>query len=127
MGKVKKSFQFKELTVWQRSVDFANQVIDLSENLETNSKHYRLIEQLESAVASISQNISEGKGRRSKKEFVQFLYISRGSLYEVITLLNIFEKRGWISTDKLQDLESEGVEIASMIKGLINSVYKHEN
>ena len=127
MPELKSSFQFKELTVWQRSVEFANQVIDLSENLETNSKHYRLIEQLESAVASIAQNIAEGKGRRSKKEFVQFLYISRGSLYEVITLLNIFEKRGWISTDKLQDLESEGVEIASMIKGLINSVYKHEN
>jgi len=68
----------------------------------------------------------EGKGRRSKKEFVQFLYISRGSLYEVITLLNIFERRKWITTLKLDQMESEGVEIASMIKGLINSIYISE-
>ena len=126
MSKKKNSFQFKELTVWQRSVDFANVVIELSENLDTNAKHYRLIEQLESAVASISQNIAEGKGRKSKKEFAQFLYISRGSLYEVITLLNIFEKRGWITSSQLSDLESEGIEIASMIKGLINTIYRSE-
>lgn len=120
-----RKFQFKELTVWQRSVDFADKLIGLAENLDTNSRHFRLIEQLESAVASISQNIAEGKGRRSKKEFVQFLYISRGSLYEVITLLNIYEKRRWISTSKLQEMESEGVEIARMIKGLINSIYRN--
>jgi len=121
-SKVAGQFQFKELTVWQRSVEYANVVIDLSENLDTNSKHFRLIEQLESAVASIAQNIAEGKGRRSKKEFVQFLYISRASLYEVITLLNIFEKREWISYKKLQEMETEGFEIASMIKGLINAI-----
>jgi four helix bundle protein len=126
LSKKRNSFQFKELTVWQRSVEFANTVIDLSENLDTNAKHYRLIEQLESAVASISQNIAEGKGRKSKKEFAHFLYISRGSLYEVITLLNIFEKRSWISKQQLEELESEGIEIASMIKGLINAIYRSE-
>ena len=124
MKKSNNKFQFKELTVWQRSVEFANIVIDLSENLNTEAKHYRLIEQLESAVASIAQNIAEGKGRRSKKEFAQFLYISRGSLYEVITLLNIFEKREWITKQQLEELESEGIEIASMIKGLINAIYQ---
>lgn len=124
MIKIKNTFQFKELTVWQRSVSFADRVIELSENLDTSAKHFRLIEQIEAAVASIAQNIAEGKGRNSKKEFVQFLYIARGSLYEVITLLNIFEKRGWISTLQLEELEAEGVEIASMLKGLINSIYR---
>ena len=71
-----RKFQLKELTVWQRSVDFADKVIGLAENLDTNSRHVRLIEQLESEVASISHSISEGKGRRSKNESVQFLYIS---------------------------------------------------
>ena len=122
----KKEFGFKNLTVWQRSIEFADTVIDLGENLDTNSKHFRLIEQLESAAASIPQNIAEGKGRRSKKEFAQFLYISRGSLYEVITLLNLFEKRGWITNQQLMEMEIEGVEIASMIKGLINALYQSE-
>jgi len=117
-------FGFKDLKVWQKSLDFADIVIELSEKLDTKSKHFRLIEQLESAVASIAQNIAEGKGRRSKKEFIQFLYISRASLYEVITLLNLFQRRGWISDEILNDLESKGFEIARMIKGLINSIIK---
>ena len=101
-------------------------MLDITENLNTNSKHYRLIEQAEAASASIAQNISEGKGRRSKKEFIQYLYISRGSLYESITLLILFHRRKWISTPTLVELEDNGVEIASMLKGLINSIYKSD-
>ncbi|MBI5605158.1 MAG: four helix bundle protein [Deltaproteobacteria bacterium] len=44
--------------------------------------------------------IAEGKGRFSKKEFVQYLYIARGSLYETMTLLEIFKRRNWISHEK---------------------------
>ena len=68
----------------------------------------------------------EGKGRRSKKEFAQYLYISRGSLYESITLLNLFQRRKWISIETMEEMEDEGVEIASMLKGLINSIYRSE-
>ena len=120
----KENFGFKKLKVWQKSLDFADKVIDRSENLNTEGKHFRLIEQLESACASIAQNIGEGKGRNSKKEFIQFLYIARGSLYETVTLLNLFKKRKWINEEQLNDFESDAFEIASMIKGLINSLYK---
>jgi hypothetical protein len=50
-------------------------------------------------------NIAEGKGRFSKKEFVQFLYISRGSLYETMTLLEILQRRNWISNEHYSSLE----------------------
>lgn len=73
-------FGFKELIVWQKAMEFADQVLDLTDNLETDRKHYRLIEQLESSVTSVALNIAEGKGINSNKEFIQFLYISRGSL-----------------------------------------------
>ena len=85
-------FGFEELEVWRKAIDFADYVIHLTENIETNRRHFRLVEQLEAASASIAMNIAEGKGRYSKKEFIQFLYISRGSLYECITLLIIFQK-----------------------------------
>jgi four helix bundle protein len=117
------NFGFKKLKVWEKALEYADQVIDVTEDLNTEKKHFRLIEQIESAAASIAQNISEGKGRYSKKEFVRHLYIARGSLYEVITLLNLFHKRKWISEDQLQALEYNGLEIAKMIKGLINSLY----
>jgi four helix bundle protein len=121
------NFAFKDLHVWQRAVDFADTAIGIVDDLNTDRKHYRLIEQLESSVASISQNIAEGKGRNSKKEYIQFLYIARGSIYESVTLLNIFEKRKWITKNKLEELEKEAMEITNMIKGLINSVSKSSN
>ncbi len=118
------SFGFKNLKVWQKAIDFADKVIELSENLNTSGKHYRLIDQIEASSASIAQNIAEGKGRHSQKEFSQFFYIARGSLYETVTLLNLFFKRNWIREDKLDELERDSFEIASMIKGLINSINK---
>ena len=116
-------FGFKNLIVWQKAVDFADHVIELTEYLDTSGKHYRLIEQIEASSASVSQNIAEGKGRNSKKEFKQYLYISRGSLYETVTLLNIFHRRKWITANQLNERENEAIEIAKMTKGLINTLY----
>lgn len=113
---------YKDLQVWQKSMLFANDVLLKIDELETPRKHYRLFEQLESAVTSIPMNISEGKGRNSKKEFVQFLYIARGSLFETMTLLEIFKLRDWIDNDTFIELENRSNEIAKMLKGLINSI-----
>ena len=79
---------------------------------------------MEAASNSIALNIAEGKGRFSKKEFIQFLYIARGSLYETITLLIIFNKNGWIDEDTLNELKSFGNEVGKMISSLINSIRK---
>lgn len=86
-------FGYEDLDVWNKAIEFAVEVIDLVENISTDRKHYRLLEQIESSSVSISMNIAEGKGRFSKKEFVQYLYISRGSLYETMTLLEIFRRK----------------------------------
>lgn len=112
----------KDLMVWQKAIDFADAVLDISENLNTSKKHFRLIEQIEASVASISNNISEGKGRFSNKEFIQFLYFSGGSLYETVNLLNVFQRRNWITERALNNLEADRFEIVCMIKGLINSL-----
>ena len=87
------TFAYENLEVWNKAVDFAVEVIDTVENISTGRKHYRLLEQIEASSTSIAMNIAEGKGRFSKKEFVQYLYISRGSLYETMTLLEIFRRK----------------------------------
>lgn len=117
---------YKELMVWQKGMEFANQVIQLIDGLDTPRKHYRLLEQLESAVTSVPMNIAEGKGRESKKEFVHFLYIARGSIYETLTLLEIFQMRGWITIDNFTNLEKSAVEIIKMLKGLIKAIAKSQ-
>ena len=112
---------YKDLQVWQKGLEFAEQVIQLIDGLDTPRKHYRLLEQLESAVTSVPMNIAEGKGRESKKEFVHFLYIARGSIYETLTLLEIFKRQGWLVPDTFNRLESSATEIIKMLKGLINA------
>ena len=117
---------YKELVVWQKSMAFANDVIDLVDRLETDRKHYRLIEQLEAAVTSIPMNIAEGKGRDSKKEYIHFLHIARGSLYETLTLLEIFHMQAWIESEKFLELEQKSTEIAKMLNGLINAISRSQ-
>ena len=119
-------FNFEKLDVWTKAVEFADKILDLVENIETERKHYRLFEQIESAATSVSMNIAEGKGRFSKKEFVHFLYISRGSLFESVTLLTVFEKRYWITKDCLEKLKEEAVLIGKMLNSLINKIKYQE-
>ncbi|OQX91813.1 MAG: four helix bundle protein [candidate division Zixibacteria bacterium 4484_95] len=116
------AFAFEELKVYQRALDFSVSVIDTIDEIETPRKHYRLIEQLEASCTSIALNISEGKGRFSKKEFKQFLYIARGSLYESVAMLHIFYKKNWLNGAHYEGLYSEAEEINKMISGLINSI-----
>jgi four helix bundle protein len=116
-------FGFEDLEVWQKAINFADKVIDIGDKLNnTNRKHYRLVEQLESSATSIAMNIAEDKGRYSKREFIQFLYIARGSLYETITLLMILHKKNWIDGAQLDELKGSGSEVGRKISNLINSI-----
>ncbi|MEZ4843442.1 MAG: four helix bundle protein [Bacteroidia bacterium] len=102
-----------------KAVEFSKEVIQFSEKLKVNSKSFRLVEQLESASTSIAMNIAEGKGRNSKKEFLQFLYYSRGSIFEVITLLKILFELERISDEEFERLRKKSIEISKMLNGLI--------
>ena len=115
-------FSFEDLEVYRRTLDFCISVIDMVDQLDTPRKHYRLIEQLESSSTSVALNISEGKGRFSKKEFKQFLYIARGSLYETVAMLQIFKKKHWLDQSQYAKLYSQAEEINRMLSGLIMSI-----
>ena len=118
----KKLFSFQDLKVWQKAVLFAEKVIRTIDKLQTPQKHYRLIEQLESAATSVAMNIAEGKGRQTTKEFIQFLFIARGSLFEVVTLLIIFQRLKWIEKKIVMEFEQMAEEITKMINSLIKSM-----
>ena len=115
-------FAFEDLLVWQKAIDFAEAVIKTIDEFDTPRKHYRVIEQLESAAISVSSNIAEGKGRFSKKEFMHYLYIARGSLFETVSLLILIRRLAWISESKLAELKLLGEEITKMLNSLIKSV-----
>ena len=116
------TFAFEDLVVWQKSLDFAEAVILTIDEIDAPRKHYRLIEQIESSAVSVSANIAEGKGRYSIKDFVRFLYIARGSLFECISRLIIAHRLRWIGEEELSKLKAAGEEIAKMLNSLIKSI-----
>jgi len=114
-------FPFEKLDVWKIAVDLAEYILDLLEKLPQN-KHIRLIGQIESAAVSVPQNIAEGKGRRYKKEFIQFLHISQGSVYEVVTLNEIFGRRSLFSEEEAVEIRNRCEQIDRKLNGLMNSL-----
>ena len=70
-----------DLEIWQEAVDIADRLFDLAEKLE-RKKLYRFAEQLRGSGLSMSNNIAEGAGSNSKREFLRFLNIARRSTFE---------------------------------------------
>jgi four helix bundle protein len=114
-------FPFEKLDVWQLALDLVDTVLAMLEKLPQN-KHIRLISQIEAASTSPAQNIAEGKGRQYKKEFIQFLYIARGSVFEVVTLNELFRKRNLFSEEEANEIRKRCEEIDRKLIGLINSL-----
>ena len=114
-------FPFEKLDVWKISVDLAEYVLNLLEQIPGN-KHLRLISQMEAAVTSPSQNIAERKGRQHKKEFIQFLHIAQGSVYEVVTLNEVFRRQALFSSQQSDEVRNRCEQIDRKLNGLINSL-----
>jgi len=81
-----------------------------------------LIGQMEAAVCSIAQNIAEGKGRQYKKEFIQFLYIAEGSLFELLSLTEIFRRRKLFSGEDASRIRERAEVIDRKLHGLMRSL-----
>ena len=112
-------FSFEDLDVWALALDLAEKVYIKTKTFP-NEETYGLVSQLRRASISVSLNIAEGKGRYSRKEFKQFLFVARGSLYETITLMKICVRLKYLSENEYGDLIQYCERIQSKISGLIN-------
>jgi len=83
---------------------------------------YGLISQMRRAAVSVPCNIAEGQGRASKKEFRQFLALSRGSVLELETQVQIAADLGFLSADTAHRLIGETEELLRMLSGLMESL-----
>ncbi len=116
-----KQFRFEDFEIWQDAIHLGDSLFDIAE-LADSKKYYKFAEQLRSSGLSISNNIAEGSGSFSKKEFGQFLNISRRSVFECANMIIIFHRRSIINekekTKLLTDLAYLSRRITSFRKTL---------
>jgi len=93
-------FRFQDLEIWTLAIQIAHELFDIADDLE-EKKLFRFAEQLRGAGMSMSNNIAEGSGSSSKKEFYQFLNIAKRSTFENANILILLEKRGLIGRESL--------------------------
>lgn len=113
----------KDLDVWKDSMQMVTTVYALTRKFP-KEEMYGLTNQLRRAAISIPSNIAEGSGRKSSKEFIQFLYIALGSAMEVETQIIISTNLGYLKTDEQQKLCDATNNIGKMINGLITYLKK---
>ena len=113
--------RFKDLQVWQKSMELVKMIYLLTHTFP-KSEIYSLTSQLRRSAISIPSNIAEGKGRGSIKEFINFLHISLGSLYELQTQLYLAKDLSYIDNFKLyEDINLMINQLDKMINALINN------
>ncbi len=96
-------FRFQDLVIWQKSIDISDDLFDIADDLEKR-KLFRFAEQLRGSGLSMSNNIAEGSGSTSNKEFKQFLNFARRSLFENANILLILNRRDLLKEEKLDGL-----------------------
>ncbi|MEM7103630.1 MAG: four helix bundle protein [Bacteroidota bacterium] len=114
---------YKNLEIWKKSVMLVDKIYDLTESFPEKEK-FRLIDQMCRAAISVPSNFAEGIGRQYKNETKQFLYISRGSLFELETQIHIASLRKCINKDELESITIEVNSCKELVQGFINYVNK---
>lgn len=111
----------EDLRVWQEARKLAARIYQVTEQFP-NSENYNLTSQIRRAATSVMSNIAEGHGRYSRRDFVRFLYIARGSLSEVHSLTVLAHDLNYLDL-KSRNMVLHMVDvIGSMLNSLLNAL-----
>jgi four helix bundle protein len=112
---------FEDLVCWQKSRLLVKEIYSVT-NTDQFKNDYALKDQIRRAMISVMLNIAEGFGRRSHKEFKQFLFIPHGSIAEVQSCLYIAMDLNYIQKEDFDKLYNKCTEVSKIISGLIKSL-----
>ena len=96
-------WRFEDLEIWNKAADLAVKFHRIAKRLDRR-RLYRYAEQLRAAGLSISNNIAEGSGSIHKQEFIQFLNITRRSLFEDASMQLVFERLGLLESAEVDEI-----------------------
>ena len=117
--------RFEDLEAWKLARGLTNDIYDVTSTGEF-SRDFSLRDHIRRASISIVSNIAEGYERDGDKEFVQFLYIAKGSCGEVRAQLYLAYDRNYLTPEKFATLSSKAVQISRVISGLIKYLRKSQ-
>ena len=112
---------FANLEVWEKSVDLVASVYKITKTFP-KEELYTLTSQIRRAAISIPSNISEGRAKRSTKDFMRFIAMASGSAAELETQIVIGERLGYINSEQKGILLNEIGSIARMLNKLYASL-----
>lgn len=115
MSKIEK---LEDLIMWQKAIDLSVDIYTLDN--EQLLKDFSFRDQISRASVSVASNIAEGYGRGGNAEFINFLSIAKGSLYELKTQLIIASRAEYISQPEFEHLISQIEEIIKLVSGMMN-------
>lgn len=110
-----------KLEVWKQAMDLTRMIYTATRDFPSEER-FGLTSQLRRCAVSIPSNIAEGAGRGTRKEFIHFLHIARGSLCEIETQITLSKDLGFLKNS--EDLESKCNLVFKLICGLITSLNK---
>ena len=119
------AFMFENLIVYQKAVDFAEQILTLTESFPRG--YYFFVDQLNRASLSIATNLAEGNGRFTKSDRRNFFIIARGSAQECVPLLELARRKRLVQDQPHAELRDQIEVIAKMISGLISGLDNRKN
>lgn len=111
----------KDLILWQKSMDLVEEVYLLIKKLP-QEEIYALSSQMRRAVVSIPSNVAEGSGRKSPKDYIRFLYIARGSQYELETQVHICIRLNYLTEEETIKVFSLLSEVGKLLNSFINKI-----
>ena len=111
---------YKNLEVWKLGMRIVQQIYNVTK-FYPKEELFALTSQTKRAAVSIPANIAEGIGRNYKRDTIQFLHISRGSTYELETLLNVATMVNILQVEIYDTIQIMIEEEKKILNGLINS------
>ena len=112
---------FRDLLVWQKAIALVTQVYVVTRSFPSEER-YGLTSQIRRAAVSVPSNIAEGQGRNSRKEFLQFLGIARGSLQEVETQVRLAMRFHYLTGERGSAIVDAIAEVSRILNGLVSSL-----
>ena len=120
-GRSRKMKSYRDLIVWQKSMRLVTRIYLITKELPKNEV-YGLTSQIRRSSISLPSNIAEGYGRNSTNDYIRFLQIACGSLYEVQTQLEICRNLEYLSKELFNEIYEQSREIERMLNSLIRKL-----